>query len=134
MGATPWSKREGFAKEDWDWAYVFVRGAWTAIVNQSVTSHEAIGHQFGTNGCTNLVDPCGSGKLLSAHDSRRWWKWGGNGGCLSPVACLMYPDTGPASLQNGIHRFCVEDLLLGDPTNPCADRENTTLRKGVDPK
>jgi len=51
-----------------------------------------------------------------------------------------HPDPMGSAFRDGIDRFCFEDLLDGDPNYPSshcpglADKGETTLRKGSDPR
>jgi len=75
------------------------------------TDHE-VGHNFLTNFCTNLVKCDDASKHRGKHDYRGWWKYGGTG-CPSWHPCLMFP--GLSMPPTSTNRFCLEDLLLGDP-------------------
>jgi hypothetical protein len=82
------------------------------IWSQTVNDHE-MGHQF-------YVDKCSGG-----HDSRDAWCHGESGPC-NGQPCLMGPDGGsPLDQEN---RFCVPDLLSGDPN--CGDGDGSIRRMG----
>jgi hypothetical protein len=97
-----------------------------ANINQDTTCHE-LGHQF-------LVDFCSVGR----HDSRSAW-------CDSSQHCALDGSVSQdcvmnsglsqliAQTEDGVSRFCVDDLLTGDPA--CTDTPRSgAIRTDSDPQ
>ncbi len=94
-------------------------------ITQDTTLHE-IGHQFQVDYCSNL------------HDTRAAWCDSINHcnlGGASSEDCLMNSGESQAieQIEDGVSRFCVEDLVTGDPN--CADTPRSgAIRTDVDPQ
>ena len=92
------------------------------------TDNHELAHQFDVNSC-----PSSEG----GHDTpiRMAWCWDDNTcgtGCAEcPAVCVMYSSVPNDDAKNGVIRFCVEDLFLGDPN--CESRPGA-IRKEADPK
>lgn len=113
---------------------------------QHTTVHELVGHQFNTNACA---------PSLGWHDQRPAWcaqlpappppnPHACPPGSASPKNCVMLrgSDNTIAQQTDGVSRFCMEDLYLGDPNAPCISTideylfapDDTTIRTNTDPQ
>jgi hypothetical protein len=114
------------------WETEFSSGSDAMKAIQTATDHE-LGHQFYVNACS-LADDCTTQSAANHHDYRPWWSYSTTG-CpgTNPNPCLMDPNGGNAT--DTINRFCVDDLLLGDPKAPCvgSTKDETTIRTVEDP-
>jgi len=138
IGATKTTRFDGYSDGLYDFMYIMIKGLEDAcagaapICIREVTAHE-FGHPLSTNACTDLprCDPPPV-ENRGSHDYRGWWFFGGTG-CPSATPCIMEPTiTQPT---DGITRFCIEDLLLGDPNCPgVPGSRDGAIRTAQDPQ
>jgi hypothetical protein len=140
IGASSADRFAGLSLSSHDWTFVMEQSIETFCAGQAgncsraVSAHE-LAHHLGTNACTDLPNCLPPPPdTLGQHDYRGWWQFGG-AGCPSLNPCLMDPNAG--NPLDGINRFCIEDLLLGDPNCPAPvppDTRDGAIRTTPDPQ
>lgn len=130
MGVSRSANNHGLTQPARDQSYIFVGSIEdsspvnTSQHNRADTSHEC-GHQFVVNACT-----------VPQEDTRNAWCDGinhcGLGGATSEE-CEMHSST-IQQVEDGVDRFCIEDLLIGDPNCVAAPPKPGAIRTDADPQ
>ena len=126
----PASTDSGDSIADFNLSYVFTQNIFNVCqgatggctsakleaTNRKTTRHE-LAHQFHVNKCSPPLE----------HDPRNAWCGELGGSCVNPIAmiewCPMHDGAAPMDNDmraDGIDHFCLEDLILGDPSPSCA--------------
>ena len=137
MGANDANNFSGITWAPYDFAFIMVQqlenlnktAQETISMNKDTTMHE-FGHQFIVNACS---DP--------AHDNREAWCANvpanncGLGGATAELCVMTATPEGNTDSMDGVSRFCLEDLLTGDPNcaTPPVPRDGA-IRTDSDPQ
>jgi hypothetical protein len=126
VGVSTFTGYFGFSNSGYDYSYVYVENiesnfsdaGQSTTMNINTTVHE-LAHQFDVDLCATTANP----PTVKFHDLRKAWCDVFNLCGIVPAGghenCVMNPgDTTPQRLD-GVDRFCVADLLTGDPGTAC---------------